>query len=76
MTTTAIDQAKADEQYDLTAEGAVGVEEARRMLGLGLTRTWQLVRDGQLLTTQLPGVRRRLILRSSIRRLLAEGMEK
>ena len=67
MTISTIDQAKADEQYDMTAEGAVGVEEARRLLGIGLTTCWKLVREGHLATTSVPGIRRRLILRESIR---------
>ena len=58
---------------DLTSEGAFTIDGACAFSSLGRSTIYQLARDGRLATTRVG--RRRLVLRASLRRLLAEGVE-
>lgn len=51
----------------------VTVEAARRALGLGLTKTWELIGNGQLQSVKIG--RRTLVTTESIRSLVASSTQ-
>jgi hypothetical protein len=51
----------------------VTVEAARRSLGIGLTKTWELIGNGQLETVKIG--RRTLVTTASIRALVADSLQ-
>ena len=63
------DQMGVNEREELTSEGAVPVNEACRLTGLGRTFLYQLMDGGELRYAKLG--KRRLIPRREISRLLA-----
>ena len=64
------------EAYALTEEGADPIDESCRWSGLGRTTLYKLIREKRVKTTRIPGCRRTLVLRQSLRHVLAEGLEK
>lgn len=57
---------------ELVADGAVRIEEATRISGLGRTTLYRLMSAGEIATVKIGA--RRLIPRSELRRILAENL--